>query len=292
MLKFVNGGVHGEVSAFPDHIYSLAPEAGCNGISFIDFAYTTPGESTHSVVGLQIGVGTAAEAASIRFSGAVRERLTGASAFILRGPGHVGHSTWDGGYHARFLSVTPSALERVLQLPLSRIALPPIVADIAEYERIGHLLAALTAHPADGHTDPLFVESVALAIIRATGLVASEEIGKTPTLSSAQAERLRDLITSQLTHSLSLRDMANAVGLSESYFVRAFKGSFGVTPYQYVLRERVALAQSLIQVGELSLSEIAQLSGFPDARRMGRTFKQVTGRSPTGATKVKRKSTH
>jgi AraC-like DNA-binding protein len=292
MLKYVNAGTHGEISALPDHIFSIAPEAGCNGISFIDFAYTTPGHSTHSVVGLQIGVGTAATATSLDFTGAVQERLSGASAFILRGPGHVGHSTWDGDYRARFLLVTPNALERVLQIPLSQLEMPPIIADIGEYERIGLLLAALTAHPADGQTDPLFVESVALAIIRATGLVSNEEIGKTPTLSITQADRLRDLITSQLTHSLSLRDMANAVGLSESYFVRAFKGSFGVTPYQYVLRERVALAQSLISVGELSLTEIAQLSGFPDARRMGRTFKQVTGRSPTGATKTKRKTTH
>lgn len=104
-----------------------------------------------------------------------------------------------------------------------------------------------------------------------------------------QIRLLREVITENLASPLSLREMAGVVGLSESYFVRAFKGSFGVTPYRYVLRERVALAQTLIQNGDLSLAEVAAPAGFPDANRMGRTFRQITGRSPTGVTKARRR---
>jgi transcriptional regulator GlxA family with amidase domain len=100
---------------------------------------------------------------------------------------------------------------------------------------------------------------------------------------------VRELIAANLANPLTLREMASAVDLSESYFVRAFKGSFGETPYRYVLRERVALAQNLIQNSKLSLSEIAAPAGFPDANRMSRTFRQIIGRSPTGITRVKRR---
>nr|WP_276512648.1 AraC family transcriptional regulator [Methylopila capsulata] len=99
---------------------------------------------------------------------------------------------------------------------------------------------------------------------------------------------MRELVASRLTESLTLREMADALGLSESYFVRAFRGAFGVTPHRYVLRERLARAQALIPGGELSLAEVARLSGFPDAGAMGRTFRRLIGRSPTGAVKTRR----
>lgn len=38
-----------------------------------------------------------------------------------------------------------------------------------------------------------------------------------------------------------------------------------MTPYHYVLRERVALAQSLIRSSQAPLDEVARRSGCPDA---------------------------
>lgn len=154
-----------------------------------------------------------------------------------------------------------------------------------------HLLASISdEHSGKRPIDPLFVESVALAAIRASGVAPWEKVRKSPTLTAAQIGILRDVIAENLANPLTLREMARAVDLSESYFVRAFKGSFGVTPYRYVLRERVALAQTLIQTGDLSLAEVAAPAGFPDANRMGRTFRQITGRSPTGVTRRRGKS--
>ena len=103
-----------------------------------------------------------------------------------------------------------------------------------------------------------------------------------------QARRVRDLVAERIGTPLSLREMAEAAGLSEGYFVRAFKGTFGVTPYQYVLRERVTLAQSLIRSGTVSLREAAERVEFLDARRMGRTFRKMIGRSPTEAARLQR----
>ncbi|HML29569.1 MAG TPA: AraC family transcriptional regulator [Hyphomicrobium sp.] len=137
--------------------------------------------------------------------------------------------------------------------------------------------------------DSLFVESVTLAILWASGIPQSEKARKSPTLSASQIGIIQELIAANLTKCLSLREMASAVDLSESYFVRAFKGSFGETPYRYVLRERVALAETLIQNSDLPLSEIAVPAGFPDANRMGRTFRQITGRSPTEIVKSRRR---
>ncbi|MFG5120263.1 helix-turn-helix domain-containing protein [Methylorubrum sp. POS3] len=125
--------------------------------------------------------------------------------------------------------------------------------------------------------DALVVRSA----VDASAKRSSKEGGRHPALSDEQIGRLRAVISERIDRPLTLRDLAGAAGLSESYFVRAFKRSFGVTPYRYVLCERVALAQSLIRSGGASLSEVARRSGFPDARRMGRTFRQLVGHSPT-----------
>ncbi|MFE1600366.1 helix-turn-helix domain-containing protein [Methylobacterium sp. ID0610] len=83
-----------------------------------------------------------------------------------------------------------------------------------------------------------------------------------------------------MRRSRSAAAIAASVGLSESDVVRAFKGSFGVTPSRDVLRERVARARRLLADRRLSVSEVAVLSGFPDGR-MGRRFRCMIGRSPT-----------
>jgi hypothetical protein len=47
--------------------------------------------------------------------------------------------------------------------------------------------------------------------------------------------------------------------------------------------------RKLLQNSDLSIAEVAAPAGFRDANRMGRTFRQITGRGPTGVTKTRRR---
>lgn len=321
-VPFVNASVQGELSAPPDQIFGQIPASGLDGIAFLDFAYASAGHSTHRVDGLLVGTwqgllqgnghgtrqgtrqGTRHDDAPEGRHGERRTRLTfrdaavpdeppderSGDAFVLRGPGFAGSTRWSGPCRGRYLAFMPAAVERMTEAPLARAEFATLTCDLSERMTVFHLLAAL-GQEAGGHdtaADALLVDSVALAVLRASGALTPPGPRRSAALTARQARRVRDLVAERIDAPLSLREMAQAAGLSEGYFVRAFKGSFGVTPYQYVLRERVTLAQSLIRSGTVSLGEAAKRAGFPDARRMGRTFRKVIGRSPTEAARLQR----
>ncbi|MRI54126.1 AraC family transcriptional regulator [Methylobacterium sp. DB1607] len=311
-VPFVNASVQGELSAPPDQIFGQIPASGLDGIAFLDFAYESAGYSTHRVDGLLVGTwqGTRQDtqqgtrhdtrpsagpqdrdgdrATRLTFcEGGVPDERTD-DVFVLRGPGYGGSTRWSGPCRGRYLAYMPAAVERMIEAPLSQTEIATLTSDLSERMSVFHLLAALGQEAAGNDTaaDALLVDSVALAVLRASGALTLPGPRRSAALTARQARRVRDLVAERIDAPLSLREMAQAAGLSESYFVRAFKGSFGLTPYQYVLRERVTLAQSLIRSGTVSLGEAAKRAGFPDARRMGRTFRKVIGRSPTEAARL------
>jgi AraC family transcriptional regulator len=59
-----------------------------------------------------------------------------------------------------------------------------------------------------------------------------------------------------------------------------FKQSLGITPHQYVIRQRVERARQLIQQGELGLADIALKCGFANQGHLNRHFKRLTGVTP------------
>jgi AraC-like DNA-binding protein len=283
-IRFHEGSFEGEVSALPEQFVRLPSDSAVHGVWFGDFAYETGGSSTYRIIGAQIGVSIVPPGSLLTLKGDDQPQCVVGEAFHLRGPGHVQCAHWKKGLRGRVLSLAPSALERMFHQPLSKIRIHGTTCDLAERIGVHHLLTALVAESASSsRPDPIIVESIAVAATRSSGIVVSEPAArKRPTLSVQQATRLRDIIAAQLAEPIGLRDLAAAIGFSESYLVRSFKGSFGVTPYQYILRERVARAQSLMRDGNLSMSEVAARSGFANPVRMRRTFRQVTGRPPTG----------
>jgi AraC-like DNA-binding protein len=269
----------------------LSDEVCLRGIGFLQYAYFRGGAATNEVSGLLIGMCQGTPDSILSFGDTMRSARGLYNAFLLRGPGQGGTCTWSGRHRGQLLAISPNVLERIFGNPLSQIRVEPVLCDSAERMRVWHLLASLAVEYSGSRSiDPLFVESVALAAIRAAGVGPKEKARKAPALTATQIDLLRDVIDANLANPLTVRELAGTVNLSESYFVRAFKGSFGMTPYKYVLRQRVALAQSLLESGDRSLAEVAGPSGFHDANRMGRTFRQITGRSPSGFSKAKRRS--
>lgn len=104
---------------------------------------------------------------------------------------------------------------------------------------------------------------------------------------SAETERLTarlrpalEYIHSHLSDDLALEDIARAVHLTPSYFSRLFKQAYGLSPYQYVIQQRVEAAQRLLQNSRLSVAEVALMVGFVDHSHLIRHYKRLTGRTP------------
>ncbi|MEM9162526.1 MAG: AraC family transcriptional regulator [Cyanobacteria bacterium P01_F01_bin.4] len=92
---------------------------------------------------------------------------------------------------------------------------------------------------------------------------------------------ITDHIHENLLQDLSLGQLAKQAVLSKACFIRQFKKSMGISPYQYVLQCRVELAQQLLQQRYLSVEAIAVKSGFKDQNHLTRTFRRLTGKTPS-----------
>jgi len=78
-----------------------------------------------------------------------------------------------------------------------------------------------------------------------------------------------------------VRRLARVSGVSEAHFARSFKDAFGVPPHRYLLTRRIERAKALLRDTDLSITEIAFQTGWGSLGTFGRTFRDVTGESPS-----------
>jgi AraC family transcriptional regulator len=97
-----------------------------------------------------------------------------------------------------------------------------------------------------------------------------------------QLRRVVEYLDAHLPKRVDLAHLAGLVGLSQSHFSRAFKGSTGMAPYHWQLDARIRRAQALMIDTRASLDEVAEATGFADAVHLGRTFRKLTGATPAG----------
>jgi AraC family transcriptional regulator len=92
--------------------------------------------------------------------------------------------------------------------------------------------------------------------------------------------RIREYIDGNIDQRISVELLAGLASLSVCYFVRAFKQSMGVTPHDYLIRQRVERTKQLLSDSDMPLSEIALVAGFADQSHFSRRFRQHVGMSP------------
>lgn len=99
-------------------------------------------------------------------------------------------------------------------------------------------------------------------------------------LYSFQLRRVVDFILSHLQDDVSLLVLAAQANVSPFHFARQFRATVGLTPHQFVLRQRVQKSVGLIKTGKLSLAQIAVESGFHDQAHFTHAFRKVLGTTP------------
>jgi AraC family transcriptional regulator len=156
--------------------------------------------------------------------------------------------------------------------------------DVSE-ERVAALMRAMQEEIEAGcPSGRLYAESLTLAL---TSYIASHFAVKGNNkwsyggrLSRHQVERVMEFIYSSLEQELSLVELARQARLSPRHFARLFKNTLGVTPHQYVMRERVERAKWLLAGRRLQVSEISLSLGFGNQSYFTQAFHKVTGTTP------------
>ncbi|MBT9317939.1 helix-turn-helix domain-containing protein [Leptothoe spongobia] len=95
-----------------------------------------------------------------------------------------------------------------------------------------------------------------------------------------QLLQVLDYIDAHLGSEITLADLAQLVGMSQFHFGRLFKQSLGLSPYQYLLLQRVERAKQLLKQTGKPVVEIALECGFNSHSHFGRKFRQLTGITP------------
>lgn len=83
-----------------------------------------------------------------------------------------------------------------------------------------------------------------------------------------------------LKKNITVADLAKRANLQHDYFSRLFLQSTGERPLNYLHEKRIERAQYLIATTSLSLSKIAEESGFENVPYFSKIFKKVTSLTP------------
>ena len=83
-----------------------------------------------------------------------------------------------------------------------------------------------------------------------------------------------------LNEPITVEDLAARSAMSPRTFARRFLASAGTTPYQWLLRQRVHLAQRLLEMSDLPIDSVAEKSGFSTAANLRKHFSRAVHTSP------------
>jgi AraC family transcriptional regulator len=129
----------------------------------------------------------------------------------------------------------------------------------------------------------LFGESLSLALL---SHLAGNYAERCPTLDvntripSVQKRRVLHFIRENLDMDIAVSDLAACIGVSSAHFSRTFRASFGMSPYRFVMQERVAKAKAVLEESRKTIGEIAVELGFPSHSHFTKIFHKMTGATP------------
>ncbi len=100
-------------------------------------------------------------------------------------------------------------------------------------------------------------------------------------LRASSLRRVFDYLNDQLHESPSLEELADIAGYSPFHFARLFKSTVGVSPHQYLTKQRIQRAQFLLARSDLSITTVATDLGFDSSSHFAAAFRQAVGVTPS-----------
>jgi AraC family transcriptional regulator len=178
--------------------------------------------------------------------------------------------------HSKFQHIAPNEVEAIEKSLTSALT--------THDDRLATLMLAMREEVREGcPSGRLFGESISLALLAyLAGRYATpgREDDPKSKLSPAQKRIVAEYVRERAAGNISVLELAMLVAMSPSHFARVFKASFGVTPYRFVMHERIELAKAMLAENKLSASQVAMTVGFSSQSHFVKVFRQFTGVTP------------
>ena len=91
----------------------------------------------------------------------------------------------------------------------------------------------------------------------------------------------REFIQARFAEPLALSDVAATVGIHPVSLARAFRSQYQCSVGEFIRRLRIEFACAAILTDDVPLTQIALAAGFADQAHFTRTFKRITGLTPS-----------
>jgi AraC-like DNA-binding protein len=102
----------------------------------------------------------------------------------------------------------------------------------------------------------------------------------------ALLRRVRDRIDRDYAQPLDVEALARGVHLSAGHLSREFRAAYGESPYSYLMTRRIERAMSLLQRGDLSVTEVCFAVGCSSLGTFSTRFSELVGMSPSAYRRV------
>lgn len=157
--------------------------------------------------------------------------------------------------------------------------LPVKGKDETMYERILSFFAL-----SDGPEPDVFAQSAACYELLLQIWKSSGSEGAGPAETERQRifkEQVWQIIAHNLHRPICIEELAEAVSLSKYHFIRVFHKNFGLSPVQFITREKIRRAAYQLQNTSLTVAEIAESLGFAAPGYFAKVFQQIMGCTPS-----------
>jgi AraC-like DNA-binding protein len=219
--------------------------------------------------------------------------ISGKSGFVQKGVGCIVPSkhmhSFFGNKENRILILDITDNLPLLELETSFVsnALAPLL-DSPKYFQFDHHMNALLLALTD-ELDTLINDDAAPNIIgqcllhslyrRLRSDISVEEVGNIR--DRIDLSRIKRYIYGHLSEKIHTADLARLCNLSESHFYQKFRESIGISPYQYVIDERINAACTMLKETKKPIVEICFTLGFSSQSAFTNLFRKKMGISPT-----------
>ena len=106
------------------------------------------------------------------------------------------------------------------------------------------------------------------------------QVARSGGLAPWQSRKIVQFIEQNLASSIRISELARIAKLCESHLSRAFKTTFGVSPYSYIIGRRLDVAKELMITTDEPLSQIALDCGMSDQSHFCNLFRQSFNTTP------------
>lgn len=123
------------------------------------------------------------------------------------------------------------------------------------------------------------IQTIIIELLRANPGILDGDKNQTKTNRNIFDSSL-SFIRNNISLNITADDVAKNINLSSRQLNRIFTSNLNMTIFEFIRNERILRVQEHLKKTNLTLQEIASLTGFNDEYMLCKTFKKITGTTP------------